>query len=330
MKNILVIGAGAMGAAFTFPCIDNGNNVSLVGTPLENNIIDKLNRNNKFHKVLGRSLPKKLKIFKVDKLNEKLKAKPDLIVVGVNSKGIEWAAKEISKIHNGKIPILLLAKGLALIDNKIETLAEKFQNIMTERDWFKFRRFTLTSVAGPCLAKNLAQKNKTYVVFANVNIKIAQKARNLIETDYYNIECSKDSYGVEYCAAIKNFYSMIIGSAKDLNTASAIFQKSVVEMAKFLELFRCSKKTAYGLAGLSDLHVSSAGGRNSKMGKYLGDGHVYSKAKKKYMPNETVEGAELAFEIGSKILKKSYKKKLPLMYSLVDSIYHNKKLNIRW
>ena len=106
MKNILVIGSGAMGAAFTFPCIDNGNNVSLVGTPLENNIIDKLNRNNKFHKVLGRSLPKKLKIFKVDKLNEKLKAKPDLIVVGVNSKGIEWAAKEISKIHNGKIPIL--------------------------------------------------------------------------------------------------------------------------------------------------------------------------------------------------------------------------------
>ena len=48
------------------------------------------------------------------------------------------------------------------------------------------------------------------------------------------------------------------------------------------------------------------------------------------MPNETVEGAELAFEIGSKILKKSYKKKLPLMYSLIDSIYHNKKLNIRW
>ena len=40
MKNILIIGAGAMGSAFTFPCIDNGNNVVLVGTPLENNIID--------------------------------------------------------------------------------------------------------------------------------------------------------------------------------------------------------------------------------------------------------------------------------------------------
>ncbi len=330
MKNILVIGSGAMGAAFTFPCIDSGNSVSLIGTPLENNIIDKLNRNNKFHKVLGCSLPKKLKIFKVDKLKEKLKAKPDLIVVGVNSKGIEWAAKEISKIHNGKIPILLLSKGLALKDNKIETLADKFESIMKERDWFKFRGLTLTSVAGPCLAKNLAQKNKTFVVFANVNIKIAKKIKDFIETDYYNIECSKDSYGVEYCAAIKNIYSMIVGSAKDLNTKSSLFQKSIVEMAKFLKLFRCSEKTAYGLAGLADLHVSSAGGRNSKMGSFLGDGHVYSKAKKKYMPNETVEGAELALEIAQKILKKSYKKKLPLMYSLVDSVYNNKKLNINW
>jgi len=330
MANILILGAGAMGSAFTFPCVDNGHNVSLIGTTLENNIIDKLNRKNKFHKVLGRSLPKKLKIFKVDKLNEKIIAKPDLIVVGVNSKGIEWAAKEISKVHNGKTPILLLTKGLALIDNEIETLADKFAHIMCDRDFFKFKRFNLTSVAGPCLAKNLAQKNKTSVVFANVNIKIAQKIRNLIETDYYNIECSKDSYGIEYCAAIKNFYSMIIGSAKNLNTASALFQKSVVEMAKFLELFRCSEKTAYGLAGLADLHVSSAGGRNSKMGKYLGDGYVYSKAKNKYMPNETVEGAELAFEIGSKILKKSYKKKLPLMYTLVDSIYHNKQFKIKW
>jgi glycerol-3-phosphate dehydrogenase (NAD(P)+) len=32
MKNILVLGAGAMGSAFTVPCVDNNNNVILVGT----------------------------------------------------------------------------------------------------------------------------------------------------------------------------------------------------------------------------------------------------------------------------------------------------------
>ena len=101
-------------------------------------------------------------------------------------------------------------------------------------------------------------------------------------------------------------------------------------MAKFVKICGGSKETAYGLAGLADLHVSSAGGRNSKMGKYLGDGYAYNEAKSKYMLNETVEGAELAFELGPKILNKSYKKKFPLMYSLVDSIYHNKKFKIKW
>ena len=111
MKNILIVGAGVMGSTFTIPCTDNGNNVILVGTPLENNIVDALNKKNKFHKVLGRSLRKKVKILKVDKLAEILKSKLDLIVVAVNSKGIKWASKEIAKFHNGKTPILILTKG---------------------------------------------------------------------------------------------------------------------------------------------------------------------------------------------------------------------------
>ena len=41
--------------------------------------------------------------------------------------------------------------------------------------------------------------------------------------------------------------------------------------------------------GLGDLHVSSGGGRNSKMGTYLGDGLIYSEAKKTKMSKVTVE-----------------------------------------
>ena len=39
MKKILIIGAGAMGSAFTIPCADNNNEVTLVGTHLENELI---------------------------------------------------------------------------------------------------------------------------------------------------------------------------------------------------------------------------------------------------------------------------------------------------
>ena len=56
-----------------------------------------------------------------------------------------------------------------------------------------------------------------------------------------------------------------------------------------------------GLAGIGDLYVSADGGRNSKMGAYLGQGMNYSNAKKIKMPTETIEGADLALEIGKKV-----------------------------
>ena len=43
MKKILVLGAGAMGSAFTVPCAENRNEISLIGTHLEDELVDNLN-----------------------------------------------------------------------------------------------------------------------------------------------------------------------------------------------------------------------------------------------------------------------------------------------
>jgi glycerol-3-phosphate dehydrogenase (NAD(P)+) len=48
------------------------------------------------------------------------------------------------------------------------------------------------------------------------------------------------------------------------------------------------------------------------------------------MKNDTVEGAELALEIGSKVLKDFDKDKIPLMASLIEAIIENKRLTINW
>ena len=45
MKKILIIGAGAMGSAFTVPCVDNNNEVTLVGTHIENELITSIKKN---------------------------------------------------------------------------------------------------------------------------------------------------------------------------------------------------------------------------------------------------------------------------------------------
>ena len=101
-------------------------------------------------------------------------------------------------------------------------------------------------------------------------------------------------------------------------------------MKNLTERLNGKAETAYGLSGLGDLYVSSAGGRNSKMGYYLGQGHLFKEAKDKFMRDITVEGADLAFEIGPKILKEFDKKEFPLLISVIESICKNKKLVINW
>ena len=113
MKKIVILGAGAMGSAFTVPCVDNNNDVTLVGTHLEEQVINNINDNNNFHEVLKFNLPKELKIKTFDHFQNILKTKPDLIVIGVSSKGIEWAANELSKNLD------VLKKGLVNLERHI-------------------------------------------------------------------------------------------------------------------------------------------------------------------------------------------------------------------
>ena len=43
MANILILGAGSMGTAFSFPCSDNNHTVTIVGTHLENDFVENIN-----------------------------------------------------------------------------------------------------------------------------------------------------------------------------------------------------------------------------------------------------------------------------------------------
>ncbi len=48
------------------------------------------------------------------------------------------------------------------------------------------------------------------------------------------------------------------------------------------------------------------------------------------MPNITVEGADLVFEIGKKVKEDFDEKKLPLMIAVINAILEDKKLEIKW
>jgi len=338
MANILILGAGSMGTAFSFPCSDNGHSVSIVGTHLENDFIDKINSTKK-HPTLDCEVQKNVKFLKFEQLKKEINKKNDLIVIAVVSKGIEWASNEISKVLKNNAPILILTKGLAVNNNNYEVLAHKMERLLKQGG---VKEINISAAGGPCLAKNLANKAHTAVVFANKDIKVVDKISKLVSTDYYHVSTSDDVVGVEICAAIKNIFSMAVGASQGLcdankskeknylNTAAALIQESIFEMITFVEKLKGKKETVIGLAGIGDLYVSADGGRNSKMGKYLGQGMTFQEAKKTKMPNITVEGADLALEIGPKIKSDFDNKTLPLMISMIDMICEEKPLKVNW
>ena len=58
MSKVIIIGAGAMGAAFSLPCLDNNHDVNIIGTHLEDNFISELKKNENFHPALNVKIPK--------------------------------------------------------------------------------------------------------------------------------------------------------------------------------------------------------------------------------------------------------------------------------
>ena len=319
MSKILIIGGGAMGSAFSIPCLENKNKVSIT-EPYSNIFRKNLSSKRKFHSALKMKLPKKLNFRKYSK--DLLKEKFDLIVIALSLSGIDFIGKELEDLKI-QIPLLVLTKGLKYDKKKkkILTISEKLNK------GFKIKNVSI--LKGPCLAKELAKKNQTSVIIANENISKAKKIGKMISTKYYLVDYSRDIIGIEISSAIKNIYAMIIGAGQSLNATSNLFQKSIVEMKYLIKFFKGDVETILGLAGVGDLYVSAAGGRNSKMGSYLGKGFRFKIAKKKFMAKDTIEGEQLVREIAPFVLKKIDKKKIPLMINLIKTINDDKKLKIK-
>ena len=335
MAKILILGAGSMSTAFAFPCSDNNHQVSIVGTYLEDDFIDIIKSNKNIHPTLKSKIPNNVKLYKFDSFSNLIKD-ADLIVLGVSSKGISWAAEQLKKIKNNQ-QILILTKGLHVNKkNHYEVYPDTIKNILSKK---VSKKLKISVAAGPCLASDLSNRVLTNVIFANKDISVVRKLSKMISTSYYKINCSKDIMGVAACGGIKNIYAMIVGTSmginlknekdnKNLNTAAALFNQSIIEMCYFIKKIGGHETTVMDLAGVGDLYVSCTGGRNSKMGKFIGMGMTYKNAKNSKMPNETVEGADLIFDIGNKIIKDFTVKELPLMTSFIKALINNTKFKI--
>lgn len=307
MAIITIVGAGMMGTAISFPPADNGHDVHLVGTHLDEDIIESC-RTTRFHPRLKRIIPENVRPFVYTEVGQAMQG-AEVVVLGVNSQGVRWAAETISPFLQPGQTLLMVTKGLeSSPEGDLCLLPDVLASCLpvSIRD-----KVNYAAVGGPSIAGELAAHRNTSVVFVSRSPEILPRLRQLFQTPYYHIWTSTDMVGVEVCVALKNPYALAVGLVAGLlekqggkdaagaymhNDAAALFAQSLSEMAYLVRVLGGGPETIFSLPGAGDLYVTAQGGRNSRMGRLLGLGMPYSEAVEE-MPGETIEGVDAVVAI---------------------------------
>lgn len=334
-----------MGSAMTVPAATNGHQVSLVGTHLDSEIITSV-KSTGHHPRLKITLPASVTPHAIEDWVDVFATPMDLLILGVSSAGVDWAIDRICAYVNWIPPILIITKGLRDNGIDIEVLPRLIKRSIKKRTGIKVN---VMAVAGPCIASELAVQRNTSVIFTGDDDGLVSRAIEMLSAPFYHVRSSADLMGVEYCAAFKNFYSLAVGwaqghlevmeSREDAprmhNLASGIFTQSIHELQILVENSGGDTASVIGLPGVGDLFVTCLAGRNYRMGRLLGLGHLYSHAKKRFMVGDTVEGAELALAVGPALRRLWSENRLPasqmpLTRCIVEAICDDKPLVMTW
>ncbi len=343
MANVAIVGAGLMGTATAFPLSDNGHSVRLVGTHLDGEVIRSC-KEKRYHPPLKRELPASVRPYYAEEIAEALRG-VDIIVSGVNSYGVRWIGRTLGPHLKPGQSIIAITKGL-------EATAEGDPMILPDllagelpanvRQGVK-----LAAVGGPCIAGELAGRRHSCVVFGSRDQETVERLAAAFRTPYYHVWTTTDLVGLEFCAALKNAYTLGVGMVLGLlesaggvdssgaymhNLAAAVFAQACTEIERILEVAGGSRKFAYGLPGPGDLYVTSVGGRTVRLGRLLGLGRTYAEARE-IMAGETLEGAVIV-QVMEKVLPRLVDRgrlgpdDLPLLRTLIDVLVHEKPLSL--
>lgn len=338
MSIVTLIGSGQMASALTFPLYENGHEVRLVGSPLDNEIIDRLREDN-YHFNLLRTLHEGIHYYKVDQVKEALEG-ADVVVCGVSSFGVDWFLDEIIPVIPEGVPMLSVTKGmLNFEDGRLQVYPEYWEEHLPEGSKLK-----IYAIGGPCTARDLADHDHSFVGFCGRDIETQEKLRDIFATNYYHISLTTDVVGLEAAVALKNGYALGTALAIGLknicgddgiahvNSKAALFQQSVKEMDDLLEIVGGSHRMIMFAAG--DLDVTVAGGRSRSVGQYLGEGLSMEEINEK-LAGQTLEAVVIATRTAKavKALAKAGKvdiAQFPLLMHVDKLLNEGEKVNIPW
>lgn len=341
MAVITIVGAGMMGSALAFPARENGNEVRLVGTPLDREIIEaclKESRHPKFEK----DFPAGVQYYQIEDLEQALE-NADLVIGGVSSFGVEWFGDYVLPKIGEHIPVLSVTKGLwDTEEGKLLSYPDVWKKKLEKIG----KKLSLNAIGGPCTSYELVAHDQTEVAFCGDDITVLRRLKKWMETDYYHISITTDVLGIESAVALKNGYALGIAltiglnqkefgidSPLHYNSQAAVFGQAFKEMYKLLEL-----QGAWSLeniaVGTGDLYVTVYGGRTRLVGILLGRGMDIDEAKEA-LNGVTLESLVVAKRVARAVRIKAAKGEanltdFPLLMHVDEILSEKKAVQIPW
>ena len=338
MSTITLIGAGQMASALTFPLFENGHEVRLVGSPLDDDIMARLWEDN-YHVNLQRTLHDGVHYYNCSQVNEAIDG-ADLIVCGISSFGVNWFADEILPILHEDVPLISVTKGmLDYEDGTMQTYPEYWQTRLPAGS-----RLKIYAIGGPCTARDLADHDPSFVGYCGPDFETLEWIRDIFATDYYIISLTLDIVGLECAVALKNGYALgtalAIGIKEKLgddgidhnNMKAALFQESIKEMLDLLRLVGGGEDMIMFAAG--DLDVTVSAGRSRTVGLLLGKGYSIEETLAQ-LKGQTLEAVVIATRTARAVKALAKRGKVreddfPLLMHVNELLNEGKSLDIPW
>ncbi len=140
-------------------------------------------------------------------------------------------------------------------------------------------------IAGPCHAEEVAMERLSYLTIAAKRKSIAKQMSADLSSWYIKTSYSKDVFGIEWAAVLKNVFAIASGIAHGLgygdNYQAVLISNAIREMKKFIKKnVDKRKRNIDNSAYLGDLLVTSYSifSRNRTFGSMIGKGYTVRSA----------------------------------------------------
>lgn len=153
-------------------------------------------------------------------------------------------------------------------------------------------------LAGPNLAREMAEDKPTATVVASSHPEVLQVLPEILRTPRFQVLIGDDLLGIELCGVLKNIMAIPAGAlhtyALGENAKALLVNRCMVEMIHLGLHMGAALRSFLGVAGFGDLMAtcSSSNSRNFTVGRLLAEGKNLTQIRE--LMDETAEGVNTA------------------------------------